>query len=162
MKTMFISVFTICFAFTFLYGQASGAWVDYNDGKAFTGDYVQAVGGNCLIYSSNRSGDSVLAFSTYSHQWYEYTFNKSGLTLNASAGENGAMVWNDSVLVLFDAIHSKFHKLNYDGEMIHSGSPPYNLPGTVGSLTYFLTTEKSTFLIMMMKVGLFMLTSHRE
>ncbi|HHE55615.1 MAG TPA: T9SS type A sorting domain-containing protein [Caldithrix abyssi] len=142
MKTMFISVFTICFAFTFLYGQASGAWVDYNDGKAFTGDYVQAVGGNCLIYSSNRSGDSVLAFSTYSHQWYEYTFNKSGLTLNASAGENGAMVWNDSVLVLFDAIHSKFHKLNYDGEMIHSGSPPYNLPGTVGSLTYFLTTEK--------------------
>ncbi len=123
--------------------QDRGIWVDYNIGKEYANDYLQAVGGNCLIYYPTVNADTVLAFDTYSHQWHKHPFHLSVLSSNAFAGENAAMVWNDSVLVLFDAIHSTFHNLKYDGEMIHRGSPPYNLPGSIGSLSYILTTEKA-------------------
>lgn len=125
-----------------LSGQDKGIWVAYDSGKEYAADYLQAVGGNCLIYYPTVNADTVLAFDTYSHQWHEHPFHLSVLSSNAYAGENAAMVWNDSVLVLYDAIHSTFHDLKLDGEMIHSGSKPFNLPGNVCSLSYAITTEK--------------------
>ena len=125
-----------------LSGQDKGIWVAYDSGKEYAADYLQAVGGNCLIYYPTVNADTVLAFDTYSHQWHEHPFHLSVLSSNAYAGENAAMVWNDSVLVLYDAIHSTFHDLKLDGEMIHSGSKPFNLPGNIGSLSYAITTEK--------------------
>ncbi len=125
-----------------LWAQDRGAWIDYDLGVEYSYDYLQGVGSNCLIYYPSVQADSVLAFDIYSHQWHAYPFTNSEWAANVYAGENGAMVWNDSVLILFDAIHSAFHELDFDGEMLHTGTTPYNLPGSVGSLSYILTTEK--------------------
>ncbi len=119
----------------------TGRWLQTYSGLPFAYDHMQAVGGNCLIYYPSKSADSVFAFDLFSHQWHTHPFRLSPTGSNVYAGENAALVWNDSVLVLYDALHSLFHDLHYLGEIIHSGSPPYNVPGNTRALSYILTTR---------------------
>ena len=143
MKRMFFVLAILFVGTLYGYGQEHGIWVDYDTGKQASYSYLQAVGGNVLIYYPAINTDTVYAFDTYSHQWHMHHFRMSETSSNAFAGENGAMVWNDSVLVLYDALHGAFHELKFEGEILHQGTAPFNVPGSIGSLTYLVTTKKA-------------------
>ncbi len=137
-------IFFIFFVQAFSIGlaQERGAWVEHSLGHdAEFGRHIR-VGTNCLIYYSAVDSDTVLAFDIYSHQWHAHPFKPNGTSLNFFAGDDAAMLWNDSLLTLYDAIHSTFHDLKYEGKMIQYGTDLYNLPGNVASLSYIVTSKK--------------------
>ncbi len=141
MKRLFLLWPILFLAALSIQARDHGKWVNRYSGRPASNTYLQAVGGNCLLYFPSAEADTVFAFDTYSHQWHTRPFHPSANSAHVLAGENGAMIWNDSLLILFDALHGTFHALAYAGQLVHTASPPNNLPGSKGSISYVLTTQ---------------------
>jgi len=116
-----------------------GAWVEYDMEYDLPQERYKAVGGNCLLFALQDS-NFVLAFDTYSHQWHRHELAHNQHWSDTYTGENSVMIWNDSLLILYDAINLEFKELRFEGEI--QVNKPNGAPGATRTLSYVITTEK--------------------
>lgn len=137
------SVFIICYVLTVNWLQADnrGLWVEFELGREITSAFgIQySAGGNCLIWLDSDSGQ-VLTYEKYTHQWHEFEepiLPEAGKQV-ASAGEDVALVWDDTTALAFNARTQSFHKLHYEGFL----TDELYGHGCYSSTAWFLTSEK--------------------
>jgi len=117
------------------YADQKGCWVHYKLPDILPAAWYRAVGENCLIYVG--ANDSlIVAYDIHSGAWHEHE-TSIGLPwhYNAAAGDDAAMVWNDSIVVAYSAITNEFVMLDYEGSLLGSNSGY----GCSGYMAYFLT-----------------------
>ncbi len=133
-------LFTLFFTASFAPAQNKGLWVAQPMGDDLSySNYEASAGGNCLIWLERDSGD-VLAYETHSHRWHRYAghVKPQGWSNVSSAGEEVALVWDDSIAVAFNARSQSFHTLIYEGARIDD----IYSHGAYASTAWFLTSEK--------------------
>ena len=120
------------------YPENRGAWVEYQWHKEIANSWHKKVGGNCVIWVDDDSG-TVIAFDNHSHRWHEYNANTQ-LPWNhdVKAGEDVAIVWYDSLVVVFNALNHTFHELTYEGSLKNN----VDGYGCIKSAVWFLTDKK--------------------
>ena len=116
-KTLFVSIFMLL-VMNGLYAGQKGDWVRYQLPDVLPLSWQRAVGENCLIYVG--SDDSLIAaYDIHAGAWH--TFETSiGLPwqYTAAAGDDAAMVWNDSIVVAYSALTQEFALLDIDIDIL--------------------------------------------
>jgi len=132
---IFFIVLFILVLMNSLYADQKGCWVKYKLPDVLPATWYRAVGENCLIYVG--ANDSlIVAYDIHSSAWHIHE-TSIGLPWNydAAAGDDAAMVWNDSIVVAYSAITNEFVMLDYEGSLVGSNSGY----GCSGYMAYFLT-----------------------
>ncbi len=131
---LLVSVFTL-FTMNALYAGQKGDWVRYQLPDVLPGTWRRAVGENCLIFAG--ADDSLIAaYDIHAGAWYTYqTSIGMPWRYTAAAGDDAAMIWNDSIVVAYSALLQEFVMLDYEGSLLGSSSGY----GCSGFMAYFLT-----------------------
>jgi len=112
-----------------------GRWMKYPLPDGLPATWYRAVGENCLIFAGAEDS-LIVAYDIHASSWYTHEVS-TGLPWHASAaaGDDAAMVWNDSIVVAYSALTHEFVTLDYEGSLLGSDAGY----GCSGYLAYFLT-----------------------
>lgn len=114
-------------------------WVEYQLSVPSM-QYKAAVGEACIIFIENY-GDTIKAFDIFSKQWHEYIVNTDlpwCYNKSAVASGNTALVYNDSIIVTYNAFTHSFAEIHYTGSLL-ADNP--NFYGCKKNMAYFLTDQ---------------------
>jgi Secretion system C-terminal sorting domain len=125
---------------TQIFAQVDGVWVEKQLPDALPADRYYAVGENCLIFVG-KTDSVVYAYDLYSHQWHELDqpTESAWLSQARSAGDV-AIVYTDSLIVVYNALTQSFRNHKYEGTIINStSSSAGKLSGCMENMAYFAT-----------------------
>ena len=120
---LFVEILLIVFV-TFLANTVfaqDATWVSIQLPGNFPNNYHHQIGETCYIFVDDTS-NIIYSFSTYSGQWHTYAEQTDSDWNGTMADGNVAMVWNDTTVVVFNAITGNFSSLPGAGGFIMNGA----------------------------------------